>query len=96
MSELKTNTELAREIWDNAEPINGTLVEAYLRSRGVTPPEPGPERLRFAPKLRHPSEQFFPAMIALPTNPKTGAPVGGIQRTFLAGRRQAAPDRRGD
>ena len=23
-------------------------------------------------------------MIALPTNPKTGAPVGGIQRTFLA------------
>ena len=34
--------------------------------------------------LRHPNEQFFPAMIALPTNPKTGAPVGGIQRTFLA------------
>jgi uncharacterized protein (DUF927 family) len=60
------------------------VVEAYLRSRGITPPEPGPECLRFAPKLRHPNEQFFPAMVALPTYPKTGAPVGGIQRTFLA------------
>jgi hypothetical protein len=84
MTESNTNVELAREIWDNAQPITGTLVEAYLRSRGITPPEPGPECLRFAPKLRHPNEQFFPAMIAMPTNPKTGAPVGGIQRTFLA------------
>jgi hypothetical protein len=84
MSELKTNAELARELWDNAQPVKGTPVEAYLRSRGITPPEPAPECLRFAPKLRHPNEQFFPAMIALPTSPKTGAPVGGIQRTFLS------------
>jgi uncharacterized protein (DUF927 family) len=84
MSELKTNAELARELWDNAQPVKGTPVEAYLRSRGITLPEPDPECLRCAPKLRHPNEQFFPAMIALPTNPKTGAPVGGIQRTFLS------------
>jgi Domain of unknown function (DUF927)/Toprim domain len=84
MTEPKINAELAREIWDNAQPITGTLVEAYLRSRGITPPEPGPECLRFAPKLRHPNEQYLPAMIARPTKPKTGTPVGGIQRTYLA------------
>ena len=84
MTNSKTNAELAREIWDNAQPITGTLVEAYLRSRGITPPETSQECLRFAPKLRHPNEQFFPAMIAQPTNPKTRAPVGGIQRTFLS------------
>jgi hypothetical protein len=84
MSEPKTNAEVARGIWDNAQPITGTLVEAYLRSRGITLPEPGPEYLRFASRLRHPNGQFFPARIALPTNPKTGASVGGIQRTFLS------------
>jgi uncharacterized protein (DUF927 family) len=84
MSDAKTNADLARELWDNAQPITGTLVEVYLRSRGITPLEPGPKWLRFAPKLRHPNGQFFPAMIAMPTNPKTGAPVGGIQRTFLS------------
>jgi putative DNA primase/helicase len=60
------------------------LVETYLRSRGITPSDPTPECLRFAAKLRHPNEQFFPAMLALLTNPETGAPVGGIQRAFLA------------
>ena len=83
MTEPNTNAELALEIWDNAQPVKGTPVESYLKSRGITPPEAGPECLRFAPALRHPNEQFFPAMIAMPTSPKTGAPVGGIQRTFL-------------
>jgi hypothetical protein len=84
MTKRKTNAELAREVWDHAQPITGTLVDAYLQSRGITPPDPAPECLRFSPKLVHPNGQFFPAMIALPTNPKTGEPVGGIQRTFLA------------
>jgi hypothetical protein len=51
MSEPKTNAEVARGIWDNAQPITGTLVEAYLRSRGITLPEPGPEYLRFGSRL---------------------------------------------
>jgi uncharacterized protein (DUF927 family) len=84
MIEPPTNTEPARKIWVPAEPITNPLVKAYLRSRGVTLPEPSPECLRFSPRLRHPNEQFFPAMIALPTHPKTGAPVGGIQRTYLS------------
>ena len=51
MTEPKINAELAREIWNNAQPITGTMAEVYLRSRGITLPEPGPECLRFAPKL---------------------------------------------
>jgi hypothetical protein len=95
MSEGKPKAKLAAEIWNNAQPIAGTLVEAYLRSRGITPPEPGPECLRFAPKLVHPNGQYFPAMIALLTHPRTGESVGGIQRTFLAwtGKGKAQVDR---
>jgi hypothetical protein len=81
---MKTNAELAREVWDGAQPITCTLFEIYLASRGISPPDPAPDCLRFAPRLTHSNGQFFPAMIALPTNPKTGEPTGGIQRTFLA------------
>jgi hypothetical protein len=84
MTKRKTNAELARETWGSAQPITGTLVETYLGSRGISAPDPAPDCLRFSSKLMHPNGQFFPAMIALPTNPKTGEPVGGIQRTFLA------------
>jgi putative DNA primase/helicase len=84
MNARKTNAEIAREILDNTRPAPGTLLDTYFRSRGITPPEPVPECLRFAPKLAHPNEQYFPAMIAQLTNPMTGAPTGGIQRTFLA------------
>jgi uncharacterized protein (DUF927 family) len=82
MSERKTNVEFARSILEDAGP--GTLLETYFGSRGITLPDPAPECLRFAPKLPHPNEQYFPAMIAQLTNPKTGVPTGGIQRTFLA------------
>jgi uncharacterized protein (DUF927 family) len=84
MSEVKTKAEIAREIWDTAQPTTGTLVDIYFGSRGISPPDPAPKCLRFAAKLTHPNGQFFPAMIALPTNPKTGEPTGGIQRTFLS------------
>jgi hypothetical protein len=84
MTKRKTNTELAREIWDSAQPISGTLVDIYLGSRGISLPDRAPDCLRFAPQLTHPNGQFFPAMIALPTNPKTVEPIGGIQRTFLS------------
>jgi hypothetical protein len=59
------------------------MAEKYLRSRGVTMPSPKPQWLRFAPKLTHPNEQYFPALIALVTDAKTGAEMG-VQRTFLS------------
>jgi uncharacterized protein (DUF927 family) len=84
MSKRKTNLELARDISDDAGPTPDTLVEIYLGWRGISPLDPAPDCLRFSPRLTHPNGQYFPAMIALPTNPKTGEPVGGVQRTFLA------------
>ena len=84
MSKRKTNAEIACEIMDTARPTPDTLVDIYLGWRGISPLDPAPDCLRFSPKLAHPNGQFFPAMIALPTNPRTGEPVGGIQRTFLA------------
>jgi hypothetical protein len=84
MREPKTNAELAREISDNAQPPIDTLLESYLQWRGTVLPDPAPACLRFAPKLLHPNGQYFPAMIALLSHPRTGEPLGGIQRTFLA------------
>ncbi|HEY1783716.1 MAG TPA: toprim domain-containing protein [Roseiarcus sp.] len=84
MSELKTNVRLAREISANAKPAIDTLLEIYLQWRGTVLPDPAPARLRFAPKLVHPNGQYFPAMVALLSDPRTGEPLGGIQRTFLA------------
>ena len=84
MSELKTHAALAREISDNAQPPTDPLLETYLEWRGTVLPDPAPTCLRFAPKLAHPNGQYFPAMIALLSHPRTGEPLGGIQRTFLA------------
>ena len=84
MSEGKTNAGLAREISGNAQPPIDTLLEIYLQWRGTVLPDPAPNCLRFAPKLVHPNGQYFPAMIAMLSHPRTGEPLGGIQRTFLA------------
>jgi len=84
MTKRKTKSELADEIRDRSEPATSPLIQAYFVSRGITPLDHAPDCLRFAPKLTHPNRQYFPAMIAVPTNPKTGEPIGGIQRTFLA------------
>ena len=84
MSEVKTNAGLAREISGNAQPPIDTLLEIYLQWRGTVLPDPAPNCLRFAPKLVHPNGQYFPAMIAMLSHPRTGEPLGGIQRTFLA------------
>ena len=77
MSELKTHAALAREISDNAQPPTDPLLETYLEWRGTVLPDPAPTCLRFAPKLVHPNGQYFPAMIALLTRPRTGEPVRG-------------------
>ncbi|WP_298359495.1 toprim domain-containing protein [uncultured Litoreibacter sp.] len=66
----------AREMWRETDHINGTMAEAYLRSRGITcdlPPS-----LRFHPKAYHgPRKQGLPAMVS------DVAKTGGIHRTFF-------------
>jgi putative DNA primase/helicase len=73
----------ARELWIQASAATGTLVEIYLRSRGIVMPVP--PTLRFLPLTRHsPSDQFLPAMIAAVTIWPERRP-SAVHRTFLTG-----------
>ncbi len=74
-------TKFALALWHQATPAAGTLVETYLRSRGLGLPAAG--RLRFHAGLKHPSGDIWPAMIALVTRGSDDTPLA-IHRTFLA------------
>ena len=74
----------ASQIWAESASIVGTLGETYIQRRGIPLISPMPECLRFVPKLKHPNEQYFPAIVVQATNAETGKPTGGIQRVFLA------------
>ena len=73
----------ARELWIQAAAAKGTLVEIYLRSRGIVAPIP--PTLRFLSLTKHsPSDQLLPAMIAAVTVWPERRPCA-VHRTFLAG-----------
>ncbi|MEW2914993.1 toprim domain-containing protein [Leisingera sp. JC11] len=68
--------EMARSLWDAANPIAGTKAEAYLRQRRITIPLPA--SLRFVPDLHHgPTESLCCAMVA------DVRLTGGVHRTFF-------------
>jgi putative DNA primase/helicase len=72
----------ARELWIQAAPARGTLVETYLRSRGIVAPLP--PTLRFLSQAQHsPSNQMLPAMLAAVTVWPERRPCA-VHRTFLA------------
>lgn len=74
--------DFALSLWREAHPVPGTLVERYLRERGIKPPFP--KSLRFHPSLMHvPSHTLCPAMVGLVTT-GDGTELTGIHRTFLA------------
>lgn len=77
--EPKKTLDFARRVWREAIPAAGTLVEAYLASRGLV--LPARKVLRFHPVCRRETERL-PAMIALMQEPATGEPCG-VHRTFL-------------
>jgi hypothetical protein len=80
----------ARQIWANANPsIVATPGEGFLNECGLFRSS-WPACLRFAANLKHPSEQFFPALIVQATNARTGAATGSIQRLFLGHRKGKA------
>jgi hypothetical protein len=55
--------DIARRIWRETVPATGTIVEAYLQSRGITCPVPEP--LRFSSRCWHDNSRAkHPAMIA--------------------------------
>ena len=71
-------------LWKEAQPINGTTAEAYLRGRGISCSLP--DTLRFHPECWHgPTAKRYPAMVAL----VTGGNGAAIHRTYLV------PDGRG-
>jgi putative DNA primase/helicase len=74
-------TQAALAIWQSAKPAQGTPVETYLASRGIS--LPSPDALRFHASLKHPSGGIWPAMAALVTNGADGTPIA-IHRTFPA------------
>jgi putative DNA primase/helicase len=76
-----TRIEAALAIWRATQPANGTLVERYLRSRGLH--DTLPPILRFHAGLKHPLGGIWPAMVALVTRGVDDAPIA-VHRTFLA------------
>jgi putative DNA primase/helicase len=73
-------TAAALLLWRAAVAAPGTLVEIYLRSRGIDLAVPS--SLRFHPRLKHPSGGFWPGMVALVTRGPDGKALA-IHRTFL-------------
>jgi hypothetical protein len=80
-SDAMRRTEAALAFWRGSQSAEGTPVETYLRSRGLTIPVP--LSIRFHAGLKHPSGGVWPAMVALVTHGADAKPIG-IHRTFLA------------
>jgi hypothetical protein len=69
---------MARALWDEAQPIAGTLAEFYLRGRGITCPLPA--TLRFHREAWHgPTARRWPAMVAV----VEGGDGFAVHRTWL-------------
>lgn len=81
IADAERKRAFALRLWEAARPVGGTLVEAYLRSRGITLPPP--PALRFAPELPHAlSGQRLPAMVARVED--VAGRFLGVHRTYLA------------
>lgn len=86
--------ERAQRLWSRCLPARSTLVETYLRHRGLVLPET--DEVRFHPRCWHdPREEHWPAMVSAVRDRATGRLIGA-HRTYLSrdGRRKApmAPD----
>lgn len=77
-AEIDKRSRQALALWDDAQPITGTLAEHYLRGRGITCAMP--DTLRFHGDCWHgPTARRLPAMVAL----VQGAEGFAIHRTYL-------------
>lgn len=79
----------ARRLFDMSQPITGTLVQSYLRKRGITDLR-GTANLRFHPRCyyrpdEHSPTETWPAMIAAVTD--LAGKIPGAHRTWLDPRR---------
>jgi putative DNA primase/helicase len=76
----KTSDDMALRIWRESVCAEGTLVETYLRSRGIEGSIP--PTLRFHPRLFHASRTYHPAMVAAVAL-WPNQTVSGVHRTYL-------------
>ncbi|WP_416914321.1 DUF7146 domain-containing protein [Seohaeicola sp.] len=77
-AEAAKRARQAQTLWREAEPIRGTVVETYLRGRGITC-DPPPV-LRFHPEAWHgPTARRLPALVAL----VEGGQSFAVHRTWL-------------
>ena len=79
-SNAEARTAAALIIWRASQTAEGTLVQAYLRSRRLVVPVP--TSLRFHPRLKHPSGGIWPGMLALVTGGVDKKPLA-VHRTFF-------------
>lgn len=73
----KRTANQARQIWRAADDPRGTMVEAYLRSRGISAEVP--PSIRFLPNTWHVTAKRLPAMIAR----LDGVRDFAVHRTYL-------------
>ena len=77
LAEVTKRARQALTLWQEAQPIEGTPAEAYLRSRGL---DLTPRALRFHGQAWHgPTAQRLPAMVAL----VEGCDLPAVHRTWL-------------
>ncbi|MEQ1719447.1 MAG: toprim domain-containing protein [Hyphomicrobium sp.] len=77
----KLRTAYALKLWCAARPSDDSLVQVYLRSRGIRIRLPG--TVKFHVGLRHPAGSTWPAMIGIVTRGRDNRPIG-VHRTYLA------------
>lgn len=79
-AEEEAKVDWSRDVFAAAGPAAGTLVEVYLRRRGINIPPP--LSLRFAPLLKHTDTGLsFPAMVGAFKD--ADGRITGIHRTYL-------------
>lgn len=77
-AEAEKRSAQAKRLWDEAQPIAGTVAEAYLRGRGITCPLP--PTLRFHGACWHgATAKRFPALVAA----VQGSRLPAVHRTYL-------------
>ena len=84
IARLQRGIERARGLYRRSIPAPGTIVEVYLRSRGIIPPIPPVLRfLRHCPHRRDPKydRDYYPTMLA-PVVDVDGHQIG-LHKTFL-------------
>ncbi len=77
----KLRTANALQLWCAGRPTDETLIQVYLRSRGIRIALPG--TIKFHSGLKHRVGSIWPAMIALVTQGRDNRPMG-VHRTYLA------------